>query len=87
MSPSVLCRVYSAWAINRLTQKKIEAVEMWFGRRMLRIKWTAKEANMEEARHTKSLVNRRTKQQAASIGQIIRRECLEHLITTGELET
>ena len=30
------------WTITKPIQKKIEAVEMWFLRRMLKIPWTAK---------------------------------------------
>ena len=44
------------WTITKPIQKKIEAVEMWFWRRMLKIPWTAK--RMEEAGLTRSLVNR-----------------------------
>ena len=59
----MLCRTYSdVWVtITKPMQKKIEAVEMWFWRRMLRIPWTAKKTNievMEEAGQKRSLINR-----------------------------
>ena len=47
--------------LTKPIQKKIEAVEMWLWRRMLKIPWTAKRTNvevMEEAGLTRSLVNR-----------------------------
>ena len=50
-----------AWTINKQIQKKLEAVEMWFLRRMLRIPWTAKKTNQEvlkEAVTERSLINR-----------------------------
>ena len=34
-----------AWTINKQTQRRLEAVEMWCLRRMLRIPWTAKKTN------------------------------------------
>ena len=77
------------WIITKPTQKKIEAVEMWFWRRMLKIPWTAKRTNvevMEEAGLTRSLVNRIKKQQATFVGHILRRKGLEHLVITGKME-
>ena len=75
--------------ISKPIQKKIEAVEMWFWRRMLKIPWTAKRTNvevMEEAGLTRSLVNRIRKQQAMFVGHILRRKGLEHLVITGKME-
>ena len=77
------------WTITRLIQKKIEAVEMWFWTRMLKIAWTAKRTNvevMEEAGLTRSLVNRIRKQQATFVSHILRRKGLEHLVITGKME-
>ena len=77
------------WTITKPIQKKIEAVEMWFWRRMLKIPWTAKRTNvevMEEAGLTRSLVNRIRKQQATFVGHILRRKGLEHLVITGKME-
>ena len=77
------------WTITKPIQKKIEAVEMGFWRRMLKIPWTAKRTNaevMEEAGLTRSLVNRIRKQQATFVGHILRRKGLEHLVITGKME-
>ena len=38
----ILMYGWEAWTISKQTQKKLEAAEMWFLRRMLRISWTAK---------------------------------------------
>ena len=57
-----------AWTITKPIQEKIEAVEMWFWRRMIRIPWTVKKTNievMEEAGQTILLINRIGKHQAA----------------------
>ena len=70
-------------------QKKLEAVEMWFLRRMLRIPWTAKKSNetvLKEADSKRSLVNKIRKRQSSFIGHVMRREKMEHLVTTGMLE-
>ena len=77
------------WTIIEPIQKKVEAVEMWFWRRMLKIPWTAKRTNvevMDEAGLTRSLVNRIRKQQAAFVRHILRRKGLEHLVITGKME-
>ena len=78
-----------AWTITKQVQSKLEAVEMWFWRRMLRIPWTARKTNkevMEKIGLTRSLVKRTRQRQAKFVGHIMRRKGLEHLITTGKLE-
>ena len=78
-----------AWTINKETQRKLEAVEMWFLRRMLRISWKEKKSNedvLKEAVATRSLINKIRKRQAKFTGHVTRREGLEHLVTTGMLE-
>ena len=37
---SVLTYGSETWTISKIMEKKLEAVEMWFWRRMLRISWT-----------------------------------------------
>ncbi|GFO24426.1 timeless-interacting protein [Plakobranchus ocellatus] len=78
-----------AWTISKQTQKKLEATEMWFIRRMLRISWTAKKTNdtvLEEAHTTRLLISKIRKRQATFFGHVMRREKLENLVTTGMLE-
>ena len=78
-----------AWTISKQTQRKLEAVEMWFLRRMLRISWTKKKTNeavLEEAETTRSLIKNIRKRQATFFGHVMRREKLEHLATTGKLD-
>ena len=62
---------------------------MWFLRRMLRVPWTARKTNIEvlkEANTRRSLISRLRKRQAQFVGDIMRRDGLENLITTGKLE-
>ncbi|GFO14917.1 mitogen-activated protein kinase kinase kinase 7 [Plakobranchus ocellatus] len=78
-----------AWTKSKQTQKKLEATEMWFLRRMLRISWTAKKTNdtvLEEAHTTRLLISKIRKRQATFFGHVMRREKLENLVTTGMLE-
>ena len=60
---------------------------MWFMRRMLHITWTAKKTNemaLKEAETNRSLVQKIRKQQATFFGNVMRREGLEHFLTTGK---
>ena len=62
---------------------------MWFLWRMLQISWTAKKSNktvLREADTTRSLINRLCKHRVTSFSQVMRREKLEHLVTTGMIE-
>ena len=61
---------------------------MSFLRRMLRIPWAAKKTNemvLKEAETNKSLVQTIRNQQATFFGHAMRRESLEHFLTTGKL--
>ncbi|GFO14934.1 2-oxoisovalerate dehydrogenase subunit beta, mitochondrial-like [Plakobranchus ocellatus] len=78
-----------AWTISKQIQNKLEATEMWFLRRMLRIPWTAKKTNervLNEANKRRSLVRTIRKRQATFLGHVMRRGKLEHLVTTGKFE-
>ncbi|GFN96228.1 endonuclease-reverse transcriptase [Plakobranchus ocellatus] len=78
-----------AWTISKQIQNKLEATEMWFLRRMLRIPWTAKKTNervLNEANKRRSLVRTIRKHQATFLGHVMRRGKLEHLVTTGKFE-
>ena len=77
-----------AWTISKQAQKKLEAVEMWFLRRMMKISWMAKKSNdtvLKEAHTSRALVNKIRIRQTF-FGHVMRREKLEHLITTGMME-
>ncbi|GFN85343.1 endonuclease-reverse transcriptase [Plakobranchus ocellatus] len=78
-----------AWTISKQIQNKLEATEMWFLRRMLRIPWTAKKTNervLKEAKKRRLLVRTIRKRQATFLGHVMRRGKLEHLVTTGKFE-
>ncbi|GFR72916.1 endonuclease-reverse transcriptase [Elysia marginata] len=56
---------------------------------MLRISWTERKSNdtvIIEANSRRSLIKTIRKRQATFLGHVMRREKLEHLITTGKLD-
>ncbi|GFN75464.1 E3 ubiquitin-protein ligase shprh [Plakobranchus ocellatus] len=72
-----------AWTISKQIQNKLEATEMWFLRRMLRISWTAKKTNervLNEANKRRSLLRTIRKRQATFLGHMMRRGKVEHLL-------
>ena len=43
----MLLYVAEAWTLRKVDLKKLEAAEMWFIKRMLKVPWTAKKSNSE----------------------------------------
>ena len=77
-----------AWTMNKTMTRKLEATEMWFLRRMMRISWTERKPNesvLIEANAKRTLVNKIRKRQATFLGHFMRAEALENLVTTGKL--
>ncbi|GFS11076.1 retrovirus-related Pol polyprotein LINE-1 [Elysia marginata] len=75
-----------AWTITNKFKKKLEAIEMWFLRQMLKIPWTAKKTNervLQEAQSERSLLHKIRKRQATFFGHIMRQEKLENVIIPG----
>ena len=78
-----------AWSMTKQTPTSIEAMEMWFLRRMLRVSWTEKRTNLEirnTASSTRKLMNNIKRRQAEFLGYVMRKGKLEHLLTTGKIE-
>ena len=78
-----------AWTINKQQERAIEATEMWFIRRMLRIPWTARKTNEEvlvEANCKRQLMTNIRKRQARFIGHTMRKKALENTVTTGKFD-
>ena len=78
-----------AWSMTKQTSTSIEAIEMWFLRRMLRVSWTEKRTNLEilnTASSTRKLMNNIKRRQAEFLGHVMRKGKLEHLLTTGNIE-
>ena len=76
-----------SWTINKLESGKLEATEMWFYRRMLRIPWTARKTNVEvfkESNAKRSLINNIRKRQSSFFGHFMRQGGSENIVTTGD---
>ena len=70
-------------------EKKLEAAEMWFLKRMLRISWTEKISSDEftrRARVTPSLINTVRMRQMHFVGHVFRKDGIEKTSMTGKIE-
>ena len=77
------------WTITSDIEKKIEAAEMWFIRRMLRISWTEKKPNvnvLREGNVQRSLLKTIRKRLMEFLGHVCIRRGLEFLSLTGKVE-
>ena len=86
---SILLYECETWTITAETKKNLEAAEMWFYRRMLRISWKEKRTNesiLEETNQERSLINTIRKRQLKFLGHICRHKGLEFLSLTGKIE-
>ena len=78
-----------SWTLSRGLINKLNAAEMWFYRRMLRISWTNRITNEEVLRRIgmqRTLVKEIRKRQLNFLGHILRKEKIEHLCLTGKIE-
>ena len=86
---SILLYGCETWTITAETKKNLEAAEMWFYRRMLRISWKERRTNesiLEETNQERSLINTIRKRQLKFLGHICRHKGLEFLSLTGKIE-
>lgn len=85
---SVLLYGSECWTLNRAQTSKLEAAEMWFLRRILKISWTERITNEEVLRRAKikrSLIPTIREKQMKFFGHIFRKQSIEHLILTGKI--
>lgn len=57
---SILLYGCECWTLTKNTEKRLEAVEMWFIRRIMKVSWTKRKTNaevMEMAGYKRSLLN------------------------------
>ena len=77
------------WTLNKTLKSKIEAAEMWFYRRMLKISWVDRISNEEVLRRVnmpRTMLKVIRKRQMNFLGHVIRKEKIEHLCLTGKVE-
>ena len=86
---SILLYGCETWTITAETKKNLEAAEMWFYGKMVRISWKEKRTNesiIEETNQERSLINTKRKRQLKFLGHICRHKGLEFLSLTGKIE-
>ena len=77
------------WTLSGDLIKRLEATEMWFLRRMLRISYTDRVTNTEVLHRTnlqRTLMKDIVRRQMAFFGHVIRKEEMENLVVTGYVE-
>ena len=77
-----------SWTISETIKKRLEATEMWFLRRMMRIPWVKKVTNervLELAGTGRSLLTTIRKRQLQFIGHTIRKNGIGKLAIEGKI--
>ena len=77
------------WSISAAMQKRLEATEMWFLRRMLKIPWTERISNervLTIANVKRKLLQTIKKRKMSFLGHVMRRKRIENLLLTGKVE-
>ena len=78
-----------AWTINKDMEKRIEAAEMWFFRRMLKISWTDRVSNdvvLHRAGTKREIMKFIRQRQLRFLGHVMRSQQLENVCMTGRIE-
>lgn len=85
---SVLLYGSECWTISAQMAKRLEATEMWFFRRMLRISWTDHVTNQEILQRVgrKKTLMMTLRRQLKFLGHVMRKEGMENLTLTGRIE-
>jgi hypothetical protein len=83
--------VYGAetWTLRVVDQKHMESFEMWFWRRMEKIRWTDQVRNKEvllRGKEQRNIVHEIRKWKANWFGHILRRNCLLQKIIEGKIK-
>jgi len=85
----ILSYASECWTISTSMEKRLEATESWFYRRMQKISWTDHVSNAEvftRAGTQRSLLKNIRKRQAEFLGHIMRKQQLETMLITGKIE-
>ena len=77
------------WTLDRKLKKRLDAAEMWFLRRMLRVPWTARMSNervLERAGVERQLLRVVRTRQLRFLGHVLRGNDLEREVLLGRIE-
>ena len=86
---SILLYGSESWTISTDMEKRLEAAEMWFLRRILAVPWTARESNesiMNRFKWKRCLINTIRYRQLKFLGHIIRKGCIEQQVLSGKIQ-
>ena len=86
---SVILFGWDGWTISKKMRRRLEAAEMWFIRRRMRIPWTARRTNnevLQMARGCRELLTVIRRRQIGFIGCILRGNDLERVCLLGMIE-
>ena len=76
------------WTIHKAMKKQLEAVEMWFLRRMMKISWMKEVTNEDVLRRAltkRQLMKQIVKRQCSFLGYIVRKGGIEYQVVTGKV--
>ena len=85
---SVLLYGCECWTLTPDLERRLEATEMWFIRRILKISWTEKKSNeevMNMSGYKRSLLNTIRKRQLEFFGHLNRADGLEKQLLCGKI--
>ena len=85
---STLTYGYEAWTINKEMEKKIEAADMWFYKRRLKVSWTERISNeqvLNRAGGEREMMRMIRRRQLRFLGHVMRRQELESICMPGRL--
>ena len=76
------------WTLMTAEQNRLMATEMWFLRRLLKVKWIDKMTNEEVLRRARTkrwIIQTIARRQVSFFGHAMRKEKIEQLVTTGKI--
>ena len=88
---SVLLYGCECWTLNKDTERKLEAAEMWYLRRMMKISWTERKSNedIKETVQYKKIFSQDYKKKTIRISRtyICRKNGIEKQMLCGKIES
>ena len=88
---SVVTYECESWAIKKAEYRRIDALKLWYWRRLLRVPWTGRRPNqfiLKEISPQYSLEGLMLKLKLQYFGQLMRRaKCLERTLMLGKIES
>lgn len=85
---STLLFGFETWMVNRITQGKLEAAEMWVWRKSLKMHWIAgtNEDALRQMRVVRKLMTAIKRRQMRFLGNVMRGNDMEGVALTGMVE-